>query len=102
MARVRSDGDAVVVGLAVGGATLDSGTGQETAKGTGVVVAALVVWRSAPRRAAEFRAADDESLVEQAALFQIPDQGGHRLIDAAGLAAVLLHVSVRVPVVAGA
>src|SRR5689334_2283218 len=84
-------GDVVaeLIGGADGEAGLDAAAGKEVSETAGMVIAAKRA-RQVPlavRGAAELAAPDDERRVEQAAGFQIADQGGDRLIDVVHLAA---------------
>ena len=62
------------VGDAMADAGLDTGSGQYDGETTGVVVAALGALLE-HRHAAEFSAPEDQSVLQQAALLEIPDQG---------------------------
>ena len=69
--------EAELVGGAVGHAALEAAAGQPDGEAPVVVVAAIAALRC--RRAAELAAPEDERLIEQAALFQVLQQGGDRL-----------------------
>ena len=71
--------EAELVGRAVDDAALDAAAGEPGGEAVGVVVAAVRLLRSG--RSAELGAPDDERLVQQAALFQIRQQSGDRLVD---------------------
>ena len=81
---VFHDAEAQFVGLAVMQAGLHAAAGHPHRETIGVVIAAKNVAARgaafAERRAAELAAADDQRVVEQAALLQISDQGGDRFI----------------------
>ena len=88
--RIRDDVVAEVVGLAVRDAGLDAAAGHPHGEAARMMIAAVVVVRQlalAVDGAAEFAAPDDQRVVEQAALLQILDQRGRRLIDVSGTAA---------------
>ena len=78
--------EAEFVGRAVDDAPLDAAAGQRDREAVGMMVAA--VGRLGAGRAAEFGAEDDERFVEQAALLQVVDQAGDRLVDLAAELAV--------------
>ena len=67
-----------------------------------MVFAAFGVLGGVERRAAELGGPDDERVVEHAALLQVGEQRGDRLVDVLGERGVLVHVAVRVPVARGA
>src|SRR5258706_6202173 len=86
--RVASDVEAVIVGLAEVLSAANAAAGQPHREAAAVMVAAVVLWRElalAIHRAAELAAPDDQRLVEQAALLEVSDQRGTRLIDVAAL-----------------
>ena len=89
--------EAEFVGFAEGGTALDAAAGEPHGEGVGVVVAAVVAALD-HGGAAEFAAPDDEGVLEEAALFEILNEGGAGLID---VLAVLLQpadeVAVLVP-----
>jgi len=62
------------IGGAMADAGLDAGSGQYGGETTGVVVAALGPFLE-HRHAAEFGAPKDQSVLQQAALLEVPDQG---------------------------
>ena len=74
--RPRGGVDAELVGAAVGEALLDAGAGQEHRVAGDVVVAAIGALRR--RHAAELAAEQDQRVFQQAALFQVGEQGGGR------------------------
>ena len=74
---------AVIVGGAVDGAALDSAAGEPHGEAIGIVIAA--VGSLGHRRAAELAAPDHQSRFEQAAVLEILEQAGDRLIDGAAL-----------------
>ena len=64
VARIGKDVDPIVIGLAMGNAASYASAGKKARERPGMVVAALVIRRAAPGRAAEFGAdlpADRES-----------------------------------------
>src|SRR5262249_10796278 len=69
VARIGDDSDSIVVRGAINHTAFDSGAGQEAREGTSVMIAAFVVWGSAPRGAAKFRTPSDQSFLEKTALF---------------------------------
>lgn len=71
-------GEAKGIGLAVGDSSFNSTTGHEHGSGLSVVVATGALGHGS---ATEFTAPDDEGVVEEAALFQILDEGGGALVD---------------------
>src|SRR5580658_1994161 len=71
-----------VVGGAVGGAAADAAAGEEDGEAVVVVVAAVAVFGGGG--AAEFDAPENEGIVEQAALFEVAEQGGDGLVDIVG------------------
>lgn len=81
--------EAEFIGLSVGDAGFDPAAGEPHGEGLGVVVAAL----GAAERgagfdhggASEFAAPDDECVFEEAALFEVGDEGGAGLIGLAAL-----------------
>jgi len=90
-----------VVGFAVNHAAAYISAGQPAGERVGVMRAgfgSLAVL--GPGGAAEFGAEDEQGFFEQAPLFEVGDQGGDGLIDAAGVFFVRGHVAVRgIPVV---
>ena len=62
------------IGGAMADAGLDTGSGQYGGETTGVVVAALGPFLE-HRHAAEFSAPEDQSVLQQAALLEVSDQG---------------------------
>ena len=92
--------NAVLVGRAVGHASLHTAAGHPETEAGGVVVAPVVlldVWR-----AAKLAAPDDEGLVEQSAFLEVAQQGGQRLVGGGAVAsergvevAMLIPVAVR-------
>ena len=91
-----------VVGLAIGEAAFDSAAGHPGAEAFGLVFASVLLDRRgaaeilAPWGAAKFTAPHDERVFEQAARFQILEQGGDRLI---GLRTQLGQVAADIAVV---
>ncbi len=68
---------------------LDAAAGQPDGEAAGMMVAAVVGGRQlalAVDGPAEFAAPDDQRVVEQAALLEVRDEGGRRLIGVAALA----------------
>src|SRR5215469_1742736 len=90
-----------IVGFAVGNARLDAAAGQPSSKATAVVIAAVVVFGQralAVDGTAELAAPNNERVVEQAALLQVPDQGCAGLVHVLALAANLLRqIAVLIP-----
>src|SRR5262249_13879924 len=79
---------AVIIGLAVGETGFDTGAGEPDGEAARMVVAAVVVGGELALGvacAAEFAAPDNESVVQQAALFQFLDESGGGLVGIAGL-----------------
>ena len=88
--------EAELVGRAVGDAPLDAAAGHPDREAERMVVAAVGSLRAG--RAAELGRPDDDRLVEQAALLQIGQQPGDRLVDLGALRGVILpQVAVGVP-----
>ena len=87
---------AELVGGAVGEAGLDAAAGQPHREAAGVVVAAGAVLLGV-RRAAELAAPPDQRVFEQAALLEVGQQPGDRLVHGAGVVGMLGHVRVLVP-----
>ena len=86
---VASDVVAEVVGRAVSDAGLDAAAAQPDREAARMVVAAVIVRGQcalAIDGPAEFAAPDDQRVVEQAALLEVRDEGGRRLIGIAALA----------------
>ena len=103
------DGDGIfgdvpgeVVGGAVGLAAFDAAARHPETEGAGVVIAAGDLFETgaifAKGGAAEFGAPDDEGGIEQAALFEVFQQGSDRLIDHAGIVLQSgIEVAVMIP-----
>ena len=74
--------------------TLDATSGQKHAERERLIVAAGDIGPSAPifsqRCPTKFGAPDNHGLVQQAALFEVVDQGGDGLVDNMGLS--LIHI----------
>src|SRR5690349_16052064 len=88
--------EAKFVGDAVGDAAFDAAAGEPDGETVDVMIAAIAALDAG--RAAEFRAPDDERLVEHAAAFEVFEQRGDRWIDLSAQAAVAsTQVRVRVP-----
>ena len=88
------------VGRAVDLAGLEAAAGQEQREGVAVVVAAGATLRD--RQAAEFAAPEDDRALQEAALLQVADQRGGRLIHLrAHLGQALLDIAVVVPAACG-
>src|SRR5262245_52389885 len=88
--RIAGDVVAVIVRLAELDAWANAAAGHPEREAAAVMVAAVI--RRGERAlavdgAAELAAPDDECIVEQAALLEVADEGGGRLIDIAALAA---------------
>src|SRR5262245_34179367 len=91
--RVKSQ----FVGCAMSDSTLDSGSCHPDGKAERVVIAPTP-GAFHPRGASEFRAPDDDRLIQQSPLLQILEQPGDRLINLrAQLAVVLLQFRMRIP-----
>ena len=75
--------EAEFVGLANHRAGLSAAAGEPHGEGVNVVVTAGGIAVLAHRGAAEFAAPDDKGVFEQAALFEIGDEGGLGLVDLA-------------------
>src|SRR5262249_62287581 len=89
--RVEAD----LVGGAVHDAALDAAAGQPGAEALRVVVAAVAL---GARRAAELRAPDDQRVLEHAALLEVLEQAGDRLVHLGRQGAVVaLDAGVGVP-----
>lgn len=89
------------VGLAVGESAPDTRANEERGECPGEMIATFAVRIVDPRGAAEFSAASDQGFGEQPTLFEVLDQGGDGLIDAASFGFVIRHVTVRIPVIMG-
>src|SRR3989442_14913676 len=92
--RVCSDVVGEIVGLAEGKSGLYAGAGEPDGETAWMVVAAVVVGRKCPLAidgAAEFAAPDDESIIQEAALFEVCDERRRRLIGVAALGGDLLR-----------
>ena len=85
---VLDGAEAEFVGGADGLAALHAAAGHPHREAGRVVIAAVAFF--AHRRAAEFAAPDDQRLVEQAALLEVLEQPGDRLVDLAAEPAVVL------------
>ena len=83
--RILDGGAAEFVGLADADAALDAAAGQPHGEAVGVVVAAGALGVLGGRLPAELAAPDDQRLVEQAALLQVLEQAGDRLVGVAGV-----------------
>ena len=100
--RLLDRADAVFVGGAVDEAALDAGAGQPGRERPVVMFAPRGIGRVVERRAAELGGPDDQHIVQHAALLQVLQQPGDRLIDLRRQSAVVGHVAVGIPVAAGA
>src|SRR5262245_38904563 len=100
MARVLDDVDAMLARLAVRDAPLDTATRQQTRECPRVVIAALRPLGVSEGRATELGTYRHERFAEESAVLQVAQQGSQGLIDALRLGAMVLHVPVRIPVVA--
>ncbi len=88
---------AVVVRATVGGARLDSRTGEEKGHRMRIVIASVTTL--ANRRAAKFCSPQDQRVLQQAARLHVGDQPGDRLVHLSSYVAVIVFQSaVRVPV----
>src|SRR5262245_57726566 len=74
MNRLVDGLESKLVGGAVRDAALDAAAGQPKAKPIRIMIAAVGAFRRG--RAAEFTAANDEGILEEAALFQVGEQSG--------------------------
>ena len=84
------------VGCSEAEAGFDATAGEPHREGGPMMVAAVSLGH---RRASEFRAEDDERVVQHAALFQVGHEGGGAAIDLGGGSFnVLFHAGVMVPV----
>ena len=88
--RSLHGGAAQLVGLADADAALDAAAGQPHREAVGVVVAAGALGVLGRRLPAELAAPDDQRRVEQAALLQVLEQPGDRLVGLAGVLVVVL------------
>ena len=91
--RVVDDVVAEQIGLAVDHTALDPAPGEPDAEAARVMVAAVIgrCQRAlAVDGAAEFAAPDDQRVVKQAALFEVFDECGARLVDIAALVGQIL------------
>ncbi|MFM1944913.1 MAG: hypothetical protein RI897_3895 [Verrucomicrobiota bacterium] len=84
------------IGSAVGGAGLDTAAGEPHGEALDVVVASFAAFFLGHGGAAEFAAPDDEGVVEQAALFEVGEEGVGGFI---GEGAADVHVFDEVAVV---
>ena len=73
--------EAEFVGLTVDGAAFEAAAGEPHGEGVDVVVAAGGFADFAHGGAAEFAAPDDDGVIEEAALFEVFDEGGGGLVD---------------------
>ena len=88
-----------LVGRAVDGASFHTAAGQPNAKGVRVVVSPVGALGGGG--AAELSAEDDQCLGEQAPLLEVFEQAGDGLVDAGGVASVIvLQVAMSVPIAA--
>ena len=101
---VLHGGEAEVIGGTVDVAAFDTATGHPDGEAVVVVVAAFHdafvgagLGEFDDGGAAEFAAPEDEGFIEQAALFEIGEEGADGLIAFAGEAAVVFDVIVGVP-----
>ncbi len=79
----------VFVGLAVGDSAFDSAACHPGGEATGVVIATVLITGEialAVGGASEFAGEDDEGVIEHAALFEVAQETGARLINVEGLA----------------
>ena len=87
-----------LIGLAAARSAFDAGAGHPDEKPVGVVIPSLAFFGDG--HASEFTAPDDESALEQAALFEIVDEAGDPAVGLpAEIAMVLFEVAVGVPFV---
>ena len=86
--RVFDDVVAEFVGLAVDDAGLDAAAGHPDGEAAGVMIAAVVVFGEfalAINRSAELPAPNHQRVIQQAALFEVGDEGVASLIDVPAL-----------------
>ena len=102
---VFGDIEPEVVGFAVADAGFDAAAGHPHGEGVFVVVAADADFFAAAvlalfdGGAAEFGAPDDEGFIEEAAEFEVADEGGHALVDVFGFGGeAFVEAAVVVPV----
>ena len=79
------------IGFAPGHAWFHASAGHEDGEAARVVIAAVIVLGQGALRvggASEFPAPDDQGIIEQAALFEVGDEGGAGLVGVAALSAV--------------
>src|SRR5262249_47144764 len=84
-----------IIGAAKNGSTFDSTASEPGGKAFGLVIAARCVLR--PGGAPKLARPDYERALEQAALFQIPNQPRDRFIRLPAERRVTFHVAVRIP-----
>ncbi len=99
---VLDGGGAELVGLAVDRAALDAAARHDDGERAGVVVPTRIFGAVAVAGgfAAEFATPDDERGIEEAALLEIVNEGGERLVDFAGLGGeASLELLVMIPAV---
>ena len=90
--------EADFIGLAMVDTTADPGTGEPVGERVGIVVAAGFTAFLGHGQTAEFAAPDHQGRVEQAALFEVFEQGGDGLVGFEGEAAVVAdNVLVTIP-----
>ena len=95
--RIAHDVVAEIIRLADGYAAFDAAAGQPKREAARMMIAAIVVGSELSLRihgAAEFAAPDDQGVFQQAALLQILNQGGCRLVGVAALTCDLLGTPV--------
>src|SRR5262245_5502897 len=94
MARVGYNVGAIFVGLAVGNPGFNACTGEQTAKGLCIVIAAFAVATVTPGSAAKFGADSDESLRQQSALLEVLDERGDSSVGTQRFGPMRFHVAV--------
>src|SRR5262245_52846585 len=85
---------AIFVGLAIGNAAFHTCTGEQTAKGLCIVIAAFAVATVTPGSPAKFGADGDESLLQQPALLEVLDERGNSSVGTQRFGPMRFHVAV--------
>ena len=99
--RLVDGAEAEFVRGAVAGSALEAAAGHEHREAVGVVIAAVAAFGDG--RAAEFAAPDHRGFVEEAAAFEVANEGGGGAVHVRATAAqVLVDAAVVVPGLAGA
>ena len=93
--------DFVATAMMVSGT--DTGPGEETGEGTGMMVASRGIDALGRRAPAEFGGPDEEGVLQHAPLLEVVDQGGHGSVHGGGLGImVFAKIFVSVPINPGA